>query len=126
MNITDANKDGIALDGFDPVAHFNGQPLRGSDQFVHQIGAYTYHFANRENMNLFIETPAKFIPIAGGHTTESMKGNMNNVDADKFVGSKTMDYRSGLEDTTISSKKMPIDVMQDGDLEMQNLHDSNN
>lgn len=125
MNIKDANNDGIAMDGFDPVAYFNGQPLRGQEHFQFTLRDLTYRFANKENLEKFQEDPAKYEPIVGSYTTESFRGNLNELSKEgKFIGNKTLDSRQGLADAKVSlENNVPIDTMQDGDVEMQNQSD---
>ncbi len=127
MDISDANKDGIGMDGFDPVAHFNGEPLRGTPTYSFELGRTTYHFANADNLALFEKDPAKFIPIAGGYMTEKLVGNANDADPNdnRYTGNSTLDYRRNLEDTPVSNKDgLPTDTKEDGSVEMQNLSDS--
>jgi YHS domain-containing protein len=126
MNIQDVNNDGIGMDGFDPVAHFEGNPLRGEAQFSFSIGDITYHFANAENMQRFQEEPGKYIPIAGGIPTGTRVAPPNiQQDGDKYVGNKNYEYRRNLEDAKVSNENnVPTDIKEDGSVEMQNLHDN--
>ena len=127
MDITDANNDGIGLDGFDPVAQFRGEPLRGLTQYTFQVGRTTYRFADEKNLALFQENPAKFIPVGGGYLTGKMVGNANDANPtnDTYVGNSTIDYRRNLEDTPVNmDENTPTDIKEDGSVEMQNLSDS--
>lgn len=128
MNISDANGDGIAMDGFDPVAYYNNEPLKGQKRYQFSIGDYTYQFANAENMQDFQKEPSKYIPIAGSYTSEKMVGNMDVMsDKNHYIGNKTLNTRRQLDDAIeASSRKLPNDIKEDGSMEMQNLHDSNN
>lgn len=128
MNINDVNNDGIALDGFDPVAHFGGEPLRGNETLQASVGDLTFYFSSRENLEKFRENPTKYIPIAGSFTTESMVGNINDAGtANNYEGNKTFDARRNLEDARVSMENnVPVEINRNGNLEMQNLHDSDN
>ena len=126
MNIQDVNNDGIGMDGFDPVAHFEGEPLRGDKRFSFSVGDITYHFANAENMQRFQQEPGKYIPTAGAIPTGTKVAPPNITQkGDKYVGNRNAEYRRNLEDS-IGSKEnnVPIDIKEDGDVEMQNLSDS--
>lgn len=128
MNIQDMNGDGIALDGLDPVAQRNNEPLRGKPEFSAQIGDLTYQFANEENLMKFRETPSKYLTTPGGFTGESMVGNVNETSQDgKYIGNKIFVGRRSLEDTPVSNENgVPMNIKEDGSVEMQNLSDSNN
>lgn len=127
MNISDTNNDGIAIDGFDPVAYYNGDPLRGNPNYAYTIGQMTFHFATPENRSLFEKTPAKYIPLAGSfvQSTRVAPPDVQQPDNDKYIGNKTLAGRTNLQDTPISMENnVPIDLKEDGDIEMQNLSDS--
>jgi len=128
MNIQDVNGDGVALDGFDPVAQYNNEPLRGKSELTLQIGDLTYQFANEANMEKFRETPGEYITMPGGFTGKPMVGDLNATSKDgKFIGNKSYVGRRGLEDTPVSRENnVPIDIKEDGNVEMQNLSDDNN
>ncbi len=126
MNIQDVNNDGIAMDGFDPVAHFNGEPLRGENRFSFAIGDLTYHFANAENMKTFQDAPGKYIPTAGGIPTGTNVAPPDiTQDGENYIGNKNFEYRRSLEDAVVSvENNVPIDIKEDGSIEMQNLSDN--
>ncbi len=60
--------DGIAINGFDPVAYFTkGMPVKGvSDHAVNWEGA-SLLFASAENKAMFQADPEKFTPRYGGY-----------------------------------------------------------
>lgn len=142
MAILDANKDGIAIDGFDPVSYFNGEPLRGSEEFPFTIDEVTYLFNNAENLEKFQEEPAKYIPAYGGYCARGMaegqrrRGNSENYTVNG--GRLYFFYRDDLEDARFSpDDDMPAYLLQadahwnrehsnDSAVEMQNLSDSQN
>lgn len=124
MDITDANNDGIALDGIDPVAHRTGEPLRGKSHLSYTLFDEKYLFHNEKNLELFLENPQKYIPQAGGFTTGNVQPPVPSADG-KYIGNKTFDYVRNLEDTPVSMENnVPIDMKEDGSLTMQNLSDS--
>ena len=128
MNIQDINGNGTALDGLDPVAQYNNEPLRGKPEFTAQIGDLTYQFANKENLMKFQESPGDYITTPGGFTGRSMTGNVNETAQEgEFIGNKAFVGRRSLEDTPVSNENgVPMDMKEDGSVEMQNLSDSDN
>ncbi|MCI5082122.1 MAG: hypothetical protein MRY78_10525 [Saprospiraceae bacterium] len=127
MNISDVNNDGIGMDGMDPVAYKAGEPLKGTSEFRSTVDKVTYHFVNKENLTLFEEDPAAYIPVAGSYLSHGVRGKLNDLDDDKkYVGNKTFHKNRQLEDSTEKGKSgVPNDMKEDGDVEMQNLSDSN-
>jgi len=62
-----ANADGIAINGYDPVAYFTvGAPTQGVPEFQAAYNGATYYFASEENRAAFEAEPAKFAPQYGG------------------------------------------------------------
>lgn len=116
------------MDGFDPVAHYEGAFLRGEKQYSFAIGDVTYYFANTDNLEKFESEPGRYIPTAGAIPVGSnVKGPQPNQDENGYIGNKTFESRRGLEDAQVSlENNVPIDIKEDGDVEMQNLSDDNN
>jgi YHS domain-containing protein len=62
------NRDGVAIDGYDPVAYFvEGRARRGSSEFPMSWGGATWHFAEAENRDAFAADPARYVPAYGGY-----------------------------------------------------------
>jgi YHS domain-containing protein len=60
-------KDGVALDGTDPVAYFTeGRPVAGSPDFAAEFAGTTWHFASAAHRDLFLADPGKYTPQYGG------------------------------------------------------------
>lgn len=65
LNLT---KDGVALDGYDPVGYFtDAKAMRGDARFRSMHGGATYYFASAEHKAMFDAEPAKFEPEYGGY-----------------------------------------------------------
>ena len=65
LNNLDGN--GIALQGYDPVAFFtDNRPVKGAQQFQSQYDGATYYFASAEHKTAFEKEPAKYEPQFGG------------------------------------------------------------
>jgi YHS domain-containing protein len=55
------DKQGIALEGYDPVAYFTeGRPVPGSAEITHRWNGATWRFATREHRDLFAAEPERY------------------------------------------------------------------
>jgi uncharacterized protein GlcG (DUF336 family)/YHS domain-containing protein len=60
--------DGVAIEGYDPVAYFtDGKPVEGSSSHTTLYAGAIYHFASVEHKALFDREPAKYVPQYGGY-----------------------------------------------------------
>jgi YHS domain-containing protein len=56
-------KDGVALEGYDPVAYFvEGRPLPGSPELGAEYKGSAFHFSSKANRDAFVANPAKYAP----------------------------------------------------------------
>jgi YHS domain-containing protein len=61
-------KDGVAIQGYDPVAYFtDNKPVKGDAKFSSDFEGAKYLFANAEHQSLFAANPAKYAPAYGGY-----------------------------------------------------------
>lgn len=60
------NDDGIAIQGYDPVSYFNGDPNMGNPAIKFSVDDATYYFLSEENREKFVQNPAKYQPQFGG------------------------------------------------------------
>lgn len=68
-------KDGVAIDGYDPVAYFTlNKPTRGSEQFSHTWQGASWHFASAEHRDAFAAEPERYAPQYGGYCAYAMAG----------------------------------------------------
>ena len=59
--------NGLALRGYDPVAYFNeGEPQRGSADFVAEWGGAEWRFVSAANRDAFLAAPGEYAPQYGG------------------------------------------------------------
>ncbi len=71
-----ANKDGVAIDGFDPVAYFDdGKAVKGVAVHSCEYLNRTWHFSSAENRDKFLSDPEKFSPQYGGYCAHSLSKN---------------------------------------------------
>lgn len=81
------NGDGLAIDGYDPVAYFTtGNAIEGSKEYAYTIDGAIYRFANARNRDLFKAAPTKYRPQYGGWCAYAMgaKGEKVEVDPKTF------------------------------------------
>jgi hypothetical protein len=80
-------RDGLAIDGYDPVAYVTDQkPVKGSPevQFVHR--GSTFQFASDAHRQVFIADPGRFAPQYGGYCAYGMaKGYKAKIDPAAFT-----------------------------------------
>ena len=63
-----ADAEGIALKGYDPVAYFTvGQPVKGQKEYQFEWKNAKWLFSNNEHLALFQEDPTRYAPQYGGY-----------------------------------------------------------
>lgn len=61
------NADGVAIDGYDPVAYFTqSDAVKGNSEYKYEYQGVTYHFSSEEHKKLFVEASEKYAPAYGG------------------------------------------------------------
>ena len=85
-------RNGLAIDGYDPVAYFTEQkPVKGSAQFRSDFQGSTFQFASAVHREAFVADPSKYVPQYGGYCAYGMaKGYKASIDPAAFtvVGDK--------------------------------------
>ncbi len=66
------NERGIAIDGYDVVAYFNGKIQKGAPQYSFDWNGATFWFANSAHRDVFATNPKEFSPQYGGHCAFGM------------------------------------------------------
>lgn len=62
------NSDGIAIDGYDPVAYFTlGEATEGQSEISYDWGGSRWYFATAEHRSLFAADPDQYAPAYGGY-----------------------------------------------------------
>ncbi|MEX2962874.1 YHS domain-containing (seleno)protein [Microbulbifer sp. TYP-18] len=57
-----------AVQGYDVVSYQTGKrPVRGNGNFVSEYQGATYLFSSKDNLEVFEETPEKYVPAYGGY-----------------------------------------------------------
>ena len=63
-----ADENDLAIKGYDPVAYFTDQQAKlGSSAYSATYKGATYHFASKENKELFEANPTEYAPQYGGY-----------------------------------------------------------
>ena len=76
VTLTNENKAGIALDGFDVVAyHTIGAAQKGEQKFQVSWSDSIWYFTSLENRQAFSEKPEKYAPQYGGYDPYGMAIN---------------------------------------------------
>jgi YHS domain-containing protein len=78
-----ADKNGIALEGYDLVSYFTiHTPTRGSAKYPIKINETTFYFSSAENRQLFRKNPRKYLPKYGGYCAFGVAKNNAKVPSD--------------------------------------------
>lgn len=78
--------NGLALQGYDPVAYFTQDQPRPGDPAItaEHLGA-TYRFASEANRDTFVAEPERFAPQYGGWCAYAMaRGSKAEIDPEAF------------------------------------------
>ena len=71
-----SNEEGVAIDGFDPVAYFDeSKAVKGVSIHSCEYLNRTWHFSSEENRDKFLADPEKFAPQYGGYCAHSLSNN---------------------------------------------------
>lgn len=85
-------RNGLAIDGYDPVAYFTEQkPVKGLPEFRVESEGSTFQFASAAHQDAFAADPSKYVPQYGGYCAYGMaKGYKASIDPAAFtiVGDK--------------------------------------
>ncbi|MGE3108056.1 MAG: YHS domain-containing (seleno)protein [Phycisphaerales bacterium] len=65
--LVNIDRDGVALEGHDPVAYFtDGKAIKGDPALASTYRGATYHFASAAHKQMFDANPEKYAPQFGG------------------------------------------------------------
>lgn len=65
-NPINANEQGVAIQGYDPISYFTDDPVAGNPQITSSYGGAIYYFSSEENKAQFEAAPEQYIPEYGG------------------------------------------------------------
>src|ERR1044071_1281653 len=70
------NKNGIAINGYDPVAYFTeNAAIQGSSDYSYEWNGNTWQFKNAANRDMFKSDPGKYSPQFGGYCAYGVSEN---------------------------------------------------
>lgn len=75
-------KKNIALEGFDPVSYFDGNPAEGESRLKILHKGVIYQFVSQDNLNKFKATPDNYEPAYGGWCAFAMGATGEKVKID--------------------------------------------
>jgi len=80
------NSEGVAIDGYDPVAYFTqGAAVRGNADFAHEWDGATWYFASAEHRDRFIAEPEAYAPAYGGYCAWAVaEGKVAGIDPEMW------------------------------------------
>lgn len=86
QQLVNIDKDGVALQGYDPVAFFNSHaPTKGKKELESRYSGAKYLFANKHNLMIFQKNPERFAPAFGGYCAYGvLKGKLAEIDVKIF------------------------------------------
>lgn len=98
------NKQGVAIEGYDPVAYFtDGKPVKGDPKLKEEWGGSTWQFVSAAHRDLFAQDPGKYAPQYGGYCAYAVsEGYTAKIDpkAWKVVDGKLyLNYSLGVRET---------------------------
>ena len=74
-NYFNTNEQGIAINGYDPVAYFDlKMPVRGTKAHQTNWQGVTWYFSNEKHKETFLSDPERFAPKFGGWCAMAMTG----------------------------------------------------
>src|SRR3974390_3790281 len=75
-SLLNLDKNGLALQGYDPVAFFtDNKPVKGKADLKSVYQGAIYYFASTENKASFDKEPAKYEPAFGGYCAYGVSRN---------------------------------------------------
>lgn len=77
---------GAVAKGYDVVAYFNNNALKGSKEFSTNHDGVTFLFATKKNLDTFKESPKKYTPQYGGYCAYAIgvKGSKVSINPETF------------------------------------------
>ena len=97
-------KKGYAINGYDVVAYFDGNPMEGSEEYQTVRNGIKYKFTTSANLEKFNLNPEKYLPKYGGFCAYAVAvaGKKVSVNPETFEirdGELYLFYNSGKNNT---------------------------
>ncbi len=119
--------DDTAIKGYDPVAYFKeGKAVQGTESLAFKWHGMTWHFINKDDLDLFAKNPVKYAPQYDGYCSWAMtKGDKASTDPEVW---KIVDGKLYLNCSRASFEEWSKDIpgnIQKADMYWQKLHSKN-
>lgn len=75
-------KKNVALDGYDPISYFDGEPKEGKPEISHTYKGVTYYFVTINNLSKFKTSAEAYEPAYGGWCAYAMGETGEKVKVD--------------------------------------------
>ncbi len=72
-------KNGYAAEGYDVVAYFNNEAIKGDKNITYTYKNVMYSFSSNENLEAFKKNPEMYIPQYGGYCAYAIAVNNEKV-----------------------------------------------
>jgi YHS domain-containing protein len=117
------HQTGTAIRGFDTVAYFiANKPVKGKEEFATQYQGAKWLFSSKENLDLFLSNPEKYLPQYGGYCAYGVAvDNLVSIEPDKFTvknGKLYLNYDADVQSKWI---KDPEKYIADADRKFSSL-----
>jgi YHS domain-containing protein len=114
-------RDGVAIDGYDPVAYFTeAKAVKGDKSFSTKYKESVFHFSSAKNRDAFAAEPEKYAPQYSGYCAYGVsQGAKAKIEGKNFTvhdGKLYLNYNDGVQATwlkdtdgyiTTANKKWP-------------------
>ncbi|WP_204344179.1 YHS domain-containing (seleno)protein [Psychroserpens algicola] len=84
-------KAGYVAKGYDVVAYFNNEAIKGRDTFQTTYDDVKFKFSSEANLNTFKNNPQRYIPQYGGYCAYAVAVDSKKID----INPKTFEIRDG-------------------------------
>ena len=84
-------KKGYVAEGYDVVAYFSNEAVKGDKKYTSTYDGVKYQFASQKNLNTFLESPEKFVPQYGGYCAYAVAEKLKKVG----INPETFEIRDG-------------------------------
>jgi len=114
--------DSLAIQGYDPVSYFSGDPKEGDPSLLYEYKGVAYQFANEANLNAFKANPKKYEPKYGGWCAYAMlDGDRTDINPEtyKIIGDKLYLYYNGFWGNTLKKWKKMLGQKTESELVQQ-------
>ena len=120
--------EGVAIQGYDPVAYFKeSKPVKGDKSFSYAYAGATYYFSSAANKADFVKNPSAYEPQYGGWCAYAMgaKGSKVEVDPETFKiisGKLYLFYNKYFNNTLKTWNKDETNLHKNADVNWQKIN----